>query len=374
MNNNQKNFTSPLVSVIIPAYNAEVFIERTLQSVLDQTYKNLEIIVVDDGSKDRTSEIVNNIARKDSRIRLLHQANSGVAAARNYGIEKSQGEFTAFVDADDIWYPQNIEKQVKIMTSADSSVGLVYSWSVDIDEEDFLQGGFHVSDLEGNVYQALIYSNFIGNASAALIRRTCFDKVGGYDPNLKKQNAQGCEDWDIYLRIAKFYQFRVVPDFLVGYRQLIGSMSTNYAAMSKSHLLVMDNVKKQRADIDDVYYRLSQSNFCIYLALKSSFSGNHQDVLIWLYRALRSDFKSTLSYHYSYTLPVASLLKLIARPVTSRIWSDHHAWVQFKRENNLLNRKITTSDINRRVKLREFLPSTFLQKRILKKLSAIESI
>lgn len=374
MNSNHQDFTSPLVSVIIPAYNAEVFIARTLQSVLDQSYKNLEIIVVDDGSKDRTSEIVNNFARKDSRLRLLHQANSGVAAARNYGIEKSRGEFIAPIDADDIWYPKNIEKQVKVMTSADSSVGLVYSWSVDIDEEDLLEGGFHVCNLEGNVYKALIYSNFIGNASAALIRRTCFDRVGGYDPNLKEQNAQGCEDWDIYLRIAKFYQFRVVPDFLVGYRQFIGSMSTNYMAMSKSHLLVIDSVKKQRADIDDVYYQLSKSNFCIYLALKSSFSGNHQSVFIWLYRALRSDFKSTLLYHYSYTLSVASLLKLIAQPVTSLIWSDHHAWVQFKKENNLSNRKITISDINRRVKLREFLPSTLWQKRVLKKLSPTELI
>ena len=362
----------PLVSAIIPAYNAERFIARTLQSVLAQTYKNLEVIVVDDGSCDRTTEIVKAIVRQDSRLHLLQQPNSGVAVARNLAIEKSTGEFIAPIDADDLWYPQNIEKQVEAMINADSGVGLVYSWSVDIDEEDLLQGGFHISNLEGNFYQALVYRNFIGSASAVLIRRACFEKVGGYNSQLKKQNAQGCEDWDIYLRIAKLYQFRVVPEFLVGYRQLIGSMSSNYMAMSKSHLLVMNDVKKQPIDIDDVYYQLSKSNFCIYLALKSSSSGNHWNTLTWLYKAWRSDLKFALLYHYSYTLSVASLLKLIARPVTSLIWSDHYAWVQFRKKYKWQKRKLTISDINKRVNLHKLLPSTFLERRILQKLSRTE--
>lgn len=368
MNSSDRDFT-PLVSVIIPAYNAEVFITRTLQSVLNQTYKNLEVIVIDDGSSDRTSEIVKAIALQDSRLRLLQQPNSGVAAARNLGIQMSQGEFIAPIDADDIWYPQNLERQVRVLATADSSVGLVYSWSVDIDEEDLLQGGFHVSELEGNVYEALVYRNFIGNASAAMIRRACFEKVGGYDPKLKQQNAQGCEDWDIYLRIAKFYQFRVVREFLVGYRQLIGSMSSDYTAMSKSHLLVMNDVQKQRTDIDCVIYQLSKSNFYIYLASKSSTSGNHWHTLTWLYKAWQADLNLALFSHYSYTLSAVSLLKLIALPVTSLIWSDHYSWVQFRKKIKLRNRKLTFSDINGRTKLQRLLPSAYLEKKILQKLS-----
>ena len=370
--NNYQDY-APLVSVIIPAYNAEVFIERTIQSVLNQTYTNLEIIVIDDGSSDRTSQIVNTIAQQDSRLRLLQQPNSGVAAARNLGIAKSQGELIAPIDADDIWYPLNIEKQVAMMGKADSSVGLVYSWSVDIDEDDLLQGGFHMSHLQGNVYEALVYRNFIGNASAILIRRACLEKVGGYDPNLKKQNAQGCEDWDIYLRIAKFYQFRVVPEFLVGYRQLIGSMSTNYMAMAKSHLLVMDDVKKQRVDIDDTFYQLSISNFCVYLSLKSSSSGNHRNALTWLYKAWQSNPQLVIFSHYTYILLVTSVVKLIAQPITSLIWSDHYAWLQFKKKIGLQNKKLTISDINKRTQLRRLLPSTFLENRILQKLSKIGS-
>jgi glycosyltransferase involved in cell wall biosynthesis len=181
------NYHSSLVSVIIPTYNAEKFIERTLNSVIDQTFLNIEVLVVDDGSQDRTAEIVKAIAQKDSRIILLQQENAGVAAARNLAIEKSQGEYIAPIDADDIWYPQNLEKQVQCMLQADSSVGVVYSWSVDIDEEDRLTGGFYNSNLQGDIRAALVYKYFIGNASSSLIRRACFEKVGGYNRKLKEK-------------------------------------------------------------------------------------------------------------------------------------------------------------------------------------------
>ena len=92
----------PLVSVIVPAYNAETYIAQTLNSVLSQTYKNIEVIVVDDGSHDGTTQIVEAIMRRDDRVTLLHQSNSGVAAARNLAIEKSRGEYIAPIDADDI--------------------------------------------------------------------------------------------------------------------------------------------------------------------------------------------------------------------------------------------------------------------------------
>lgn len=112
---NENKFKLPLVSVIIPAYNAEFFIEKTLNSVLSQTYKNIEVLVVDDGSQDRTAEIITSIAKIDSRVFLLQQSNAGVAAARNLAINKCRGEYIAPIDADDIWYPQNLEKQVQCM-------------------------------------------------------------------------------------------------------------------------------------------------------------------------------------------------------------------------------------------------------------------
>ena len=135
---------SPLISVIIPAYNAEIFIRRTLDSILAQTYTNIEILVVDDGSQDRTAEIVESFVEKDSRVTLLKQKNAGVATARNLAIEKSNGEYIAPIDADDIWYPQKLEKQAQCILEADQSIGLVYAWSVRIDEDDVIVGTIDV--------------------------------------------------------------------------------------------------------------------------------------------------------------------------------------------------------------------------------------
>lgn len=277
----------PLVSVIIPAYNAEAYILHTLHSVLSQSYKNIEVIVVDDGSHDSTAQIVESIMQRDNRITLLSQANSGVAAARNLAIKKSRGEYIAPVDADDIWYPQKIEKQVDCMLNTDQGTGLVYAWSVCIDERGLLTGGYSVFDIEGNVFRLLIMCNFIGNASAPLIRRECFENVGGYCTILFEQDAQGCEDRDLYLRIAKFYKFRVVKEFLVGYRMVDVSMSHNYRTMEKSQSIVMERVKQSHPDLPSFLFRWSWSHYCLYLSHQSRKVAHYGVSMLYLCKAAR---------------------------------------------------------------------------------------
>ena len=348
MDENQRNPELPLVSVVIPAYNAEMFLEKTLDSVLAQTYKNIEVLVVDDGSQDRTAEIVEGVAQRDNRVILLRQSNAGVAAARNLAIEKSSGEYIAPIDADDIWYPQKLEKQVQCMLQAEPSVWLVYAWSVDIDEEGLLTGGFSAPTLDGEVYTALVYRNFLGNASVPLIRRTCLDRVGYYNCQLKENNAQGCEDGDIYLRIAERYQFRVVPEFLIGYRKTNSSMSCNYTAMAKSHLLVLADVQQRHPEIPVTIYQWSISNFYMYLAYESRRSGNHWSTLFWLYKALLVDPLNILRFQL-YRMLITSLLKLIAQPVTSLVLSDQRSWFQFNQRSSSNERVITISDINREI-------------------------
>jgi glycosyltransferase involved in cell wall biosynthesis len=299
----------PLISVIVPAYNAEAFISRTLQSILAQTYQKLEILVVDDGSQDRTAEIVESFIQKDNRIVLLQQANAGVAAARNLAIEKSRGEYIAPIDADDIWYPQKLEKQVQSLLTADLSVGLIYCWSVTIDEEDAILGKYNLHyflnfhTVHGNVYPAMLFLNFIGNASVPLIRRTCFEKLGGYDCTLREQHAQGCEDLDIYLRIAENYQFQVVPEFLVGYRQVTGSMSRAYKAMEKSYSLVMENARKRYPNFYEHIYKWSACHFYIYLMYRSKACGDAWNTLVYIYKAVKLDYSPLLkSSLYRYIL------------------------------------------------------------------------
>lgn len=258
--------TSGLVSVIIPAFNAERHIAQTLESVLVQSYRRLEVIVVDDGSEDRTSDIARNYARKDSRLKLLCQSNRGVAAARNRAIAESNGEFIAPIDADDLWCPSKVQRQVETLSKSPSIAGLVYVWSQKIDESNAVVGQCSGRHIEGSVYLPLLIGNFIGNSSAPLIRRECFEAVGGYDEVFWRCNAQGCEDWDLYLRIAERYRFSVIPDCLVRYRQTAGGMSADTEKMKASHRLLLNSVRKRHPSISSFVYRWSTSAYMLYVA------------------------------------------------------------------------------------------------------------
>jgi len=328
---NLTNSHPPLVSVIIPAYNAEAFISETLNSVLSQTYKNIEVLVVDDGSQDRTSEIVESFAAKDSRVVLLNQFNQGATAARNLAIEKSRGEFIAPIDADDIWYPKKLEKQVQRMVQADLSVGLVYAWSTHIDEKGLLIGSGRTSRLEGDIYIALVQDNFVGSGSAPLIRRECFEKVGGYNYKLKEQNAEGCADWDLYLRIAEYYEFRVVPEFLIGYRQLVSSMSSNHQKMAKSYSIIIADARQRNPKLPVDIIRASSRNFYVYLSYQTRRQGDHWNTFYWLYKALKLDSINILKNYQLWAHAFTSLLKLVAQPVTSLVWQNPSSWIEFKR-------------------------------------------
>uniref|UniRef100_B8HT92 Glycosyl transferase family 2 n=1 Tax=Cyanothece sp. (strain PCC 7425 / ATCC 29141) TaxID=395961 RepID=B8HT92_CYAP4 len=279
----------PLVSVSIPAYNAEAFIEKTLASVLTQTYRNIEVLVVDDGSQDRTAQIVQAIARHDPRVDLLQQSNAGVAAARNKAIQAVHGEFVAPIDANDIWYPQNLEIQVQCLLTSNSTVGFVYSWSLEIDERGLLGGGFHAAWHQGEVYLKLLSQFFIGSASTTLIRRACLEEINSYNCNLREMEAQGCEDWDLYLRPAERYQVNVVPEFLVGYRQVTNSMSRNLALMARSQSLVLAASPNHHPELPTAIYRCSISRFYIYLASCSKRTEDFSGASVWLFRALKLD-------------------------------------------------------------------------------------
>ena len=343
----EKSLSSfPLVSVIIPTYNADNHIKTTLNSVRSQTYKNIEVIVIDDGSQDQTAEIVRSVAQQDGRIILLQQPNSGVAAARNFGIQKAQGELIAPIDADDIWYPENLEKQLQCFLQAEPSVGLVYGWSVDLDKSGLPTGEFRASQIEGEVYKTLICHNFLGNSSASLIRSDCLEKVGGYNCKLKENNAQGCEDWELYLRLAEHYQFRVVPEFLIGYRKIFSSMSCDHASMAKSHTLILQSVRQKYPEIPAVLYRLSSSSFYMYLARQSSQQAHHKSTLFWVRKALQVDGITPLFRYGLYALSIKSLFGIHIQPVVFQFLPKHPSSMPFKQWLSSKHRVVTLSDFN----------------------------
>ena len=280
---------TPLVSAIVPAYNAAAHVRAALASAQAQTYPNLEIVVVDDGSTDGTARIVAEVAERDARVRLFCQHNRGVAAARNRAIEASSGAFIAPLDADDVWFPEKIARQVARMQASGPEAGLVYAWSVSIDEEGASIGVARRVALEGRVHQALLSVNFLGNASVPLLRRSCVEAVGGYDSGLRGRGGEGCEDWDLALRIAERWEVRVAPAFLVGYRRVPGSMSRDFASMARSHALVVADVRRRHPEIPDALYRWSEGGFYLWLATVSYGAGNYRGVLRWAREAVRAD-------------------------------------------------------------------------------------
>ena len=228
-----------LISVVIPAYNAEDFIERTLASALAQSHRNIEVIVVNDGSTDQTASIVKRLAAADKRIRLIQQENSGVAAARNAGIRASCGTYIAPLDADDLWHPSKLEKQLGVFSGKGSDLGLVYTLYRKIDADDLVISSLTRQRPEGWVFLQHLNQNFIGNGSSLLIRRKIIEEVGGYSSRLRHHGVEGCEDFFLQLNIAAKYRFGVVPEYLVGYRRTPGNMSRNWVRMLLSRRLVL---------------------------------------------------------------------------------------------------------------------------------------
>lgn len=192
-------------------------------------------------------------------------------------------------------------------------VGVVYSWSVDIDEEGCLTGGIRAFTIEGEVYETLVCHNFLGNASASIIRRLALEKVGLYDSSYREKSVQGCEDWDLYLRLAEYYQFRVVPEFLIGYRKVYSSMSSNYTTMAKSHALMLQEVKQRHPEIPEFLQRLSTSNFLMYLAHQSSRNGRDRTALFWLFQALKAECISPWFRYGFYRVLGKSLFNLLSQ-------------------------------------------------------------
>ncbi len=248
-----------LVSVIIPACNDAATVERTVSSVLNQTYSDLEVLVVDDGSTDQTAALVQSMADVDHRIRLLQKPNGGLASARNHGIAHAGGEFIAPIDADDLWHPEKIRKQMAVMRDRGDRVGLVYCWSRAIDEQDRVLWDVTPCDLRGGVYAALIIRNFL-SSGAPLVRKCCAEAVGGYDATLASRGAPCCEDLKFNLDIAERCDFDLVPEFLFSYRVRAGSMSTNIDAMLRSRKVVIEEARARHPELPNKLFRWASAH------------------------------------------------------------------------------------------------------------------
>jgi glycosyltransferase involved in cell wall biosynthesis len=222
-----------LLSAVIPAYNTDKYILAAINSALAQKVEGMEVIVVDDGSTDATAEVVTSI--RDDRLRLIRQANRGLAGARNTGVRYSRGKYIAFLDADDVWFPQKIRKQLELLES-EANLGFTYTYSAYIDERGERSGQLWITSISEPSYLDLIKRNHV-MASSVVARKGCVLQAGLFNENLR-----ACEDQEFWVRLLykTKYKARLLPEVLTGYRVRTDSLTMNFAHQLENAQKVME--------------------------------------------------------------------------------------------------------------------------------------
>ncbi|MEE2730641.1 MAG: glycosyltransferase [Pseudomonadota bacterium] len=286
--------TKPIFSVVIPVYNVERYIEECIQSVLNQTYHNFEIICVDDGSPDGSIERVQRF--NDPRIRIVRQKNRGLAAARNTGINASRGLYIALLDSDDAWHPTKLAQHFKHLSS-NPRLGVSYSASLFMDDHSKSMGLGQFPKLTHIDAADIFCRNPVGNGSAAVLRKSMLLAVARpaqADPQRIEyfdETMRQSEDVEFWLRLALTtdYQFEGIGQALTYYRVNASGLSAN---LDKQYQAWLYSVNKNRALNPDFYTRwfpLACAFQKLYLARRAIKSGQGTTALKLVHAALAGD-------------------------------------------------------------------------------------
>jgi glycosyltransferase involved in cell wall biosynthesis len=248
--------TTPTVTVIMPTYNRAATIERAIMSILNQSYRDFELIIVDDGSTDNTEEVVARI--EDDRIRYIKlEKNSGAPSARNRGVNESCGEFIVFEDSDDELLPDKLQEFVAELQNAPHTTGVVYSsyWYVDRNGKKEVKPEKHIQPKEGNIYKRLLLDNFV--PINGLIRKSVLKEVKGFDQNLPR-----FQDWDLWLRIAVNYEFKYINKPLhIAYFSKNSITADDRKAITALEIIIdkyYPVFKENKSCLAEQYYKLGQ--------------------------------------------------------------------------------------------------------------------
>lgn len=277
--------TYPLVSVIMAAYNAADFIGEAIESVLNQTYENLELIIVNDGSVDDTDLIVQKYLN-DSKLKYFSQKNAGQTIAKNNGIKAAAGEVIGFCDADDYWHSEKLHKQMAILLS-DAKIGVVYSDIQAIDQDGKkIKTDEQLIGKSGHILDDLLFDNFIPFGSA-IFRVKCIQEHGGFNESYR----MGI-DWDLWLRFSTTWKFGFCPEKLYFYREWEGQMSRNYNGRYKGALVILENFKNRYPTfIKKNYYRKAVSDiYANYAYHISLYEGYNLRLASYSFKALATGY------------------------------------------------------------------------------------
>jgi glycosyltransferase involved in cell wall biosynthesis len=293
----------PKVSVIMPAYNSGKYIIDAIESVLHQSYSDYELIIIDDGSKDNTREIIMSYDNRNE-MRYYYQENSGISAARNKGIELSTGKYIAFLDADDLWMPDKLSESVKYLEN-NSAIKMVYSDMFIINSSGEVTGQwFRMKKeyAEGDIYENLIKECFIVPTSFVIEKAVLLE-------DLFNVKATGVEDYDLWMRLARKYRYGLIRDPLVKWRNHDGNYSKNYAIVSEGLIGIFERELKEwnRKDkyYDIIVKRLSSTLY----TLGQYYIGKQK------YKQANQLFMECLLYKFT----MASLIRLIVTALPSKL-------------------------------------------------------
>lgn len=277
--------TEPVVSVIIPAYNATRTLEATLRSALAQTVRNIEVTIVDDGSKDDTLAFARRLAAVDDRVRVLTRPNGGVAAARNTGIRAARGRYVALLDADDLWVPHKLERQLRVLES-DRKVYAVQAGATFVDDDLNVLSVRPCQPSRDALLETLLFQNMPNNMSTLVIRRERFDEMGYFDEDLTI-----LEEWDMGIKVARFCNLVSIEEPLSLYRVHTGNRSRNIDIHVRPGLLVLErlfadatlpgHIRRRRKEIYGTFYRMLAGG---YFNAKQ-----HGTFARWMLKSLRAD-------------------------------------------------------------------------------------
>jgi glycosyltransferase involved in cell wall biosynthesis len=242
----------PLVSVIIPTYNSADFLMEAIESVLDQTWGDFEIIVVDDGSTDGTPE---RVRRYDDKVRYFYKKNGGPSSARNMGVKQARGGYVAFLDSDDVWEPEKLRVQMHVVSEHPENK-LVCTDSALMGRRGTREGKLK-RDLMGNLFP-ILYSNSFIRTSTVVMAKACFQTVGFFD-----ERYRSAEDYDLWLRVAKRYPIAYIKQPLVRYRKHEDNVSLDKITLRHNALNVL-RAHYDRREISPRAYRIRMSNLHLY--------------------------------------------------------------------------------------------------------------
>ncbi|MEO0737461.1 MAG: glycosyltransferase family 2 protein [Cyanobacteria bacterium J06649_12] len=287
-----------LVSVVIPVFNAEKFVGKTISSVLAQTYSELEVLIVDDGSPDRSIEICRQF--DDPRIKIIQQANRGLAGARNTGIRHATGDYIALVDADDLWTEDKIEKHVGHLET-NPHVGISFSYSRLIDEDDNPTGLKQIPTKVKNITpDYILRRNPIGNGSSPVFKSKVFQDIEFTDNLHGKEETfyfdesfKRAEDVECWLRIAVETDWACegIPELLTLYRINSGGLSANALAQYEYLERIIDKYSKAYPDVLGDSVSLARAYFQRYIARRAVSMRDASLALKMLHKSIASDIR-----------------------------------------------------------------------------------